>query len=541
MDLIIVAFGIVWSVVLFFAAGYANEAPNSKWKLLFIVPGFVCMVLSGLSGFEISMLPAYVSVIILAAGFFKESKTFRQMLCIPAILLLLAAIPMCVFNTGYRAPEYTKDFKKAFSAMKEHYVLSEYKKIDWDRLYAAYLPQFQEADKHHDEVEINIIWQRFCQEFHDGHVGWQSFGSGIMEETADRMFGSDYGLSLMTLENGDTVAVNVEEGSVLREAGIVNGTVVTAWNQVQIEDLIKNTNVRISAFPDEQNERFYRALTAAGTGGKSVTITFLDEDGKICNVEAPKLGSYAKRLEETVRIINGGVKTGNMEWSFPADNTACLRIKQMMYDSISYDDGNHAEMKAELRERILKLRETGTNKLIIDLRDNEGGSKQFDLAVAQLLAPKGGHSYIYEAVWDENTKEYKRDADGNYIVGKGITYQGEDLMAGGEIIILVNAATISAGDHLTMLLSEFDNVTVMGFTPSSGSGQAVNSIRFDYGILTYSDVPCLDSEGNIFIDTDFSRQSNMPLDVKVPFDQKAVTALFDEKKDYLLEIAVDVL
>lgn len=541
MDLIIVAFGIVWSVVLFFAAGYANEAPNSKWKLLFIVPGFVCMVLSGLSGFEISMLPAYVSVIILAAGFFKESKTFRQMLCIPAILLLLAAIPMCVFNTGYRAPEYTKDFKKAFSVMKEHYVLSEYKKIDWDRLYETYLLQFQEADKHHDEVEINIIWQRFCQEFHDGHVGWQSFGSGIMEETADRMFGSDYGLSLMTLENGDTVAVNIEEGSVLREAGIVNGTVVTAWNQVPIEDLVKNTNVRISAFPDEKNEHFYRALTAAGTGDESVIITFLDEDGKICNVEAPKLGSYAKRLEETVRIINGGVKTGNMEWSFPADNTACLRIKQMMYDSISYDDGNHAEMKEKLRERILKLRASGTNKLIIDLRDNAGGSMQFVLAVAQLLAPKGGHSYIYEAVWDENTKEYKRDADGNYIVGKGITYQGEDLMAGGEIIILVNAATISAGDHLTMLLSEFDNVTVMGFTPSSGSGQAVNSIRFDYGILTYSDVPCLDSEGNIFIDTDFSRQSNMPLDVKVPFDQKAVTALFDEKKDYLLEIAVDVL
>lgn len=541
MDLIIVAFGIVWSVVLFFAAGYANEAPNSKWKLLFIVPGFVCMVLSGLSGFEISMLPAYVSVIILAAGFFKESKRFRQMLCIPAILLLLAAIPMCVFNTGYRAPEYTKDFKKAFSVMKEHYVLSEYKKIDWDRLYETYLLQFQEADKHHDEVEINIIWQRFCQEFHDGHVGWQSFGSGIMEETADRMFGSDYGLSLMTLENGDTVAVNVEEGSVLREAGIVNGTVVTAWNQVPIEDLVRNTNIRISAFPDEKNEHFYRALTAAGTGDESVTITFLDKDGKICNVEAPKLGSYAKRLEETVRIINGGVKTGNMEWSFPADNTACLRIKQMMYDSISYDDGNHAEMKAELRERILKLRASGTNKLIIDLRDNAGGSMQFVLAVAQLLAPKGGHSYIYEAVWDENTKEYKRDADGNYIVGKGITYQGEDLMAGGEIIILVNAATISAGDHLTMLLSEFDNVTVMGFTPSSGSGQAVNSIRFDYGILTYSDVPCLDSEGNIFIDTDFSRQSNMPLDVKVPFDQKAVTALFDEKKDYLLEIAVDVL
>lgn len=541
MDLIIVAFGIVWSVVLFFAAGYANEAPNSKWKLLFIVPGFVCMVLSGLSGFEISMLPAYVSVIILAAGFFKESKTFRQMLCIPAILLLLAAIPMCVFNTGYRAPEYTKDFKKAFSVMKEHYVLSEYKKIDWDRLYETYLLQFQEADKHHDEVEINIIWQRFCQEFHDGHVGWQSFGSGIMEETADRMFGSDYGLSLMTLENGDTVAVNVEEGSVLREAGIVNGTVVTAWNQVPIEDLVKNTNVRISAFPDEKNEHFYRALTAAGTGDESVTITFLDKDGKICNVEAPKLGSYAKRLEETVRIINGGVKTGNMEWSFPADNTACLRIKQMMYDSVSYDEGDHTEMKEKLRERILKLRASGTNKLIIDLRDNAGGSMQFVLAVAQLLAPKGGHSYIYEAVWDENTKEYKRDADGNYIVGKGITYQGEDLMAGGEIIILVNAATISAGDHLTMLLSEFDNVTVMGFTPSSGSGQAVNSIRFDYGILTYSDVPCLDSEGNIFIDTDFSRQSNMPLDVKVPFDQKAVTALFDEKKDYLLEIAVDVL
>ena len=100
---------------------------------------------------------------------------------------------------------------------------------------------------------------------------------------------------------------------------------------------------------------------------------------------------------------------------------------------------------------------------------------------------------------------------------------------------MVNRETISAGDHLVKLLSEYDNVKIAGFTPSNGSAQGVRGISLGYGQLTFSAVPCLNEDGSIFIDSDASRVSDMPLDLKIPFDENAVKALFDEGKDYIME------
>ncbi len=107
----------------------------------------------------------------------------------------------------------------------------------------------------------------------------------------------------------------------------------------------------------------------------------------------------------------------------------------------------------------------------------------------------------------------------------------------GRIVILVSTGTISAGDHFAYMMSAHDNVTIMGFTASNCSGQAVRGVTFEDGALQFSSVPTLNADGSIYIDADASRQATVPLDVKVPFDEKAVTAMFENGEDYLMEYA----
>lgn len=526
---------------LYVLAGYAREVVTTKWRICYMIPAIVCMTFTAFSGFEISMLGVYFGAVILLVGFLKDSVELRRYSCAVAGVCIIASVVVCNVNPGYRAPDYVADFKEGFEIMRKHYILSQYKEIDWDALYEEYLPQFEAADKDHDEVKNTLCWQSFCREFHDGHVSYV-----ISEDTAqranERILGNDYGLSLMTLENGQTVAVNVEEVSQIAEAGIRNGTVITAWDGKGIEEMEADRETPFSGYASRENEIFYQALLVAGSGGECAAITYLDENGQEQTITAKRLGAYADRLQNTFDILNQGVEAGNLSWSNLSDKTVCLRIKTMMYDSASYENGDHSRMKEELRGRLLELRQEGITGLVLDLRSNGGGSPQFIMAIAELLAPEGKHDYAYDGVWDEDAKEYKFNPDtGNYEVGNGITYEGENLWRDGRIVVLVNSETISAGDHLTQMMSGYNNVTVMGFTPPNGSGQGVRGVAFSHGQLTYSAVPVLNEDGTIFVDSDASRVSRIMLDQKIPFDENAVRALFDEGRDYMLEYVAGYL
>nr|MBQ8252915.1 peptidase S41 [Lachnospiraceae bacterium] len=204
------------------------------------------------------------------------------------------------------------------------------------------------------------------------------------------------------------------------------------------------------------------------------------------------------------------------------------------------------EMETTLREEMLALKAEGVTNLIFDLRSNSGGSGNHVKHILKLIAPSGEHVYAYDAVFDKKTQKYKIDSvadDGSviYQVGQCETYQGEDLWGHGQIVILVNANTVSAGDHFTMAASAYPNVTVMGFTHSNGSCQGVNSVNFEYGMLSYSGALLLNEDGSVFVDTDQYRKAVVPLDVKIPFDLQAVSSLFDEGEDYLLEKAMEEL
>lgn len=538
-DMIYIILELISVLLLFFLAGYASKVLSSKWRLGYLLPAIITLFVTAYLGTEASLFPAYLGTVLLLAGFFREEEYLRKRISVFAGVLLLVSFPICLFNPAYRTADYTKDFKETFHEMKQYYILSDHKEIDWDGLYQKYLPMMEAADKSHDEVEAVIVWKKFSHAFHDGHVDF-SASEAVEEKVYDRVFGNDYGLSLMTLDDGQTVAVNVEKDSEAYRAGICNGTQVTTWDGKTVEEVKQGLTYELAGFANAENEAFYNTLLVAGVGGEQVEISYLDEKGTQQTVKVSRRGSYTNRLRQTLSTINQSVEGDNLSWSEPDSNTVCLRLREMMYDSNSYQNGDHSKMKEELRGKLQKYKAAGKKKLILDLRSNGGGSPQFILALAELLTPKGEHTFIYDGVWDETAGDFATDeVSGRYKTGKCFTYTGEDLLEGGTIIVLVNGETISAGDHLVKLLSEYDNVRIAGFTPSNGSAQGVRGINLDYGQLTFSAVPCLNEDGSIFIDSNASRISDMPLDLKIPFNENAVKALFDEQKDYIMEYVVN--
>lgn len=523
------------AVLLYLLAGVATKFITNKWRAFYCVPAVAAMFLLTATGFEVSMLGVYVGAVLLLAGFVKDSAKVRRLVCIGAVVLGLVTIPACMLNKGYRAVDYVQDFKDGVECMKEHYILTDHKGVDFDVLYGKYLPMFEEANKSHDEVANYIAWACFCAETHDGHNYFSPKDDATVEAALRRAGGNDYGLSLMTLADGRVAAVNVENNDFFKEAGIHNGTIVTSWDGRAIEEVAKESLIyRMSTYADKDNEAFQLAMFAAGVGGDSVKLTYLDDAGVEKELELAKQGEYYERLKSTVEIINQGVETGHMMWAEVGETAVALRIKIMMFDSEASKTENYSSMQADIRTKVEEYQAAGMTHLILDLRDNGGGSGQMVKALASLFAPEGEYYYCTDGLWDDKAEGYAKDANGHYVPGKEHYFRGENIWKG-PITILVTMNSASAADHLAKVMQGMENVTVMGFTEPNGCGQGLHGIHLASGDLSFSSALMLEKNGDIYIDSGVDRESGNDIDVRIPFDEEAVKVLFDEGGDYLLQ------
>ncbi len=547
LDILLTILMVLAALLLYLLAGYAAKAKNPLWRLLYFLPLIVCVLLTGYVGLELCMLGVYLGALVLMAGFVFDKEKIRKAACVLAAVLSLSAFPLCSSMPSYRTVDFVKDFEDGFAYMKAHYILAEHKGIDWDELYAEYLPLFEEANRDRDEVRNAAVWLRFTAEFNDGHTGFSP--STIREDRElydkinDYINGNDYGLSLMGLADGSFVAVCVEPDSALTAAGIHNGTVITGWDGMGILEAAQLSEAN-AAFnhADKDNELFAQAIYAAGVGGDSVTLTYIADDGSEQSIILPKLGSYTERMESTMDTVNRGVEVGNLEWAQVSEDACCLRIKAMMSTAIEETEGDFAPMQVGITEKLAEFESLGCDKLIIDMRSNSGGSGNMVKALAELFAPVGEHYYATDGLWDSENNCYATDpSTGRYLAGTRNTYTGRDVWGGKPIVILVNSLSVSAADHLTAILSGFGNVTVMGLTESNGSAQGVGSVALETGMLAFSACLLLDENGDIFIDSGADLESSNDIDIRIPFDTQAVAALFDRDEDYVLDYALDYL
>lgn len=550
LDIVLIIVEIALSLLLIIPMKLSKRFVSTKWRLCFAAPAIACMIIAGLGGFDKYMLPAYIGAAATLAGFFSENTRARIGTAAANVVLSLAVLPLCIGNEDYRGRDFTKEFEKMFPVMKKHYVLSELKGIDWDELYGRYLPMFEEADNEHSSLLNYIAWCRFTYEFHDCHVYYsdgeidknEKTVNEAMTEIFDILSAGDYGLSLMGLSDGRTAAVNVGSTSAAALAGIHNGTIITSWNGMTVEEagITSPVNGVVMNFADKDNEAFWLPLQASVNGGESVTVTFIDDEGKEKSAELSRMGSGYSRYYDTYHIISQGVEAENFGFREINEDTVCFRLKSMSYDSFSARKESYANMKYEVTAELKKYLSEGKKNLIIDMRDNGGGSGLLVETLGEIFAPEGTYFYVADGKWDDKTHSYARDPEtGEYMKGDEHYFSGDNTWQGNQIIILVNSGSVSAADHFTMIMRGMENVTVMGFTESAGSAQGIGAAQTDNAMLSFSNCLMLDKNGDIFIDSGADYESGNDIDIRVSFDEEAIKALFENGEDHLLNKALE--
>lgn len=561
IDILRICVCITYCGVLWWASGHLETVKSPKWKILWLFIPLLAFPIDNL-GPDLSLIPLYIGTIIAFSGLFTEKRQIRRGLAISGAVCMILSFPVCLLNPRYRARDFLGDFETLYGCMREHYVLTEHKDIDWDELYEKYQPAFKEIDHSQDVGANAIAWGTFCGEFHDGHISYTYKEKDIdtVKKAVKKALGNDYGLAIMHCSDGSFADVNVDRS--LGSLGIHNGTVIVSWDGVSPDEVGKNAplydcniftfskddddlDLMLSSYPDIDNEVFWSGILAAGIGGNTVDVTYISDDGSEQKVQLKKNGDYFSRLTKTISVINDGVNIGNLQWKKLDDTTAYLRIKGMTYDTKSYSSKSEPafdEMKDEIRETLIKYRSEGVKDVIIDLRDNGGGSPHMVNAVISMFAQKGEHYSLTNAVWDSKNACWKKDENGSYVKGNDITYHGQQLLDDGNVILIVNSNSVSAADMMTKEAEGLENMTVIGFTGPNGSSQAIGVKAAQNGSISFSNCIVLDKDGSILIDSGTDRQSTDGDDVKiVPFDEKAIHVLFNDGNDYLLDTALDIL
>ena len=279
-----------------------------------------------------------------------------------------------------------------------------------------------------------------------------------------------------------------------------------------------------------------RPIFLAGQGGDTVNVRFIGDDGKENEVTLKSTGSYFNRFMTAMEPVTGKRCDEFAYCEMLDDRCGYLCIPEEEYDVtgdiVAALTDDYPAVRDLLISRIEQMKARGMDRLIIDLRDNDGGLDVISSAVASLFTTEEIRTYsgfckdgtlIETKYW-----KWTVPADGRY----------SDI----PVVVLVNAGTASAGDILTYNLSLCPNVTVMGITTSWGCAQGVGqtcllsggSIRVRYSIMA-----TLDEDRNIYIDPGADRVSGITLDERIPFDMNAVNKMYVQGQDYELEYALE--
>ena len=544
LNVILTALFIIYALFLIAIHGKCNDDKKVKiWNLSCLIPLFVSvihMLMFTIGGAFPRLLLSYKIIYtptILIALFPVLSKK-KLMYNIGKVIVVIACIFCSILslNSGKVANYSNQGLVDAYLSMcghfEENYIMSEWKDIDYEALKKQYLPLVQEAEQTGDLNKYYDALNHFVCEFHDAHMGIEFYKDNTYVINQIKQF-NDYGLSLIALDDGTVIAVDVEEGLKIKE-----GDVVTKWDGKPIEEAIANVDLLISDSLPE-NEKILRVFYLAGFGGETVSVSYINSDNQEATVSLEKMkdvefsrvfatfNTFLHSEEEYVEDF--------FDYKMLNDNTGYLLVRaeetNIINDYVAYITGDNLFAKEQFRAALRELRHQGMTQLVIDVRNNSGGYDEVSTALASLFTKEEMYAFSL-GIKDGDTL---KSVDDRYVLADG---EFSDI----KVVLLTNMRCTSAGDGLCLYLSRLENVTIAGLTNPSGCNQETGGYIFMPGgvAIGYPTGLILDKDGNPNIDIDGTRESRNPVDIKIPLDKEAALKIFNGV-DYELEWAIDYL
>ncbi len=555
-------FGVIAVIMIILAALHHKWKGDDKkirlWRLLCLIPLILAAVhaliyLMGFPFFIVGHFPLYAVALfaLLPIPFAKRKIGYK-------ITAALTGLVTCVFGFYYLGmsplyfnhsrESYTDSFHSLVQDMDKHYVLKEWKGVDFAALEEKYMPMVQEAEQAQDKEKFADAIMAFCCELHDGHVPVITANEDRIRCASYTMSYQprEYGLAMVQLDNGDVIAVCTTDD--VHKFGIEDGTVITEWNGKDILQACAE-DVPDLGMPVKENADRVAAMVLSGIGGETVDVTFIDNNGAEQTATLTDLGEPHTQLEafrayrhfdklgteeEDQSLMNENFSTKMLD-----DKCGYLRITAEGTDNGFYDIfvgymmGDHAQAREMFREKLRDLKAQGMEYLVIDLRNNMGGYDEIANALCDLLTTEDQQHY---GIGIRENGSYR------FSSVHGIHADGE--FADLKVVALTNFGALSAGDGASLYLSSLPNVTLAGITDPYGCNQETGGISVLSGGEVYVGYPVglvLDGNGDPNIDTRADRISRNPVEERIPLDHDSAMKIFRDGEDYELEWAMDYL
>ncbi|WP_298499558.1 carboxy terminal-processing peptidase [uncultured Algibacter sp.] len=223
-----------------------------------------------------------------------------------------------------------------------------------------------------------------------------------------------------------------------------------AWrsNELEVEDVILKVKQEDEEFPvDIVGMRINDAIKyIKGPKGTKVTLTIKKVDGTVKDIEI---------VRDVVELVETYAKSSIVE----KDNKkfGIINLPAFYVDFQDYKNINAAK---DVKHEIERLKEDGIEGLVLDLRNNGGGSLPAVVDMAGLFIKEGP---VVQVRSTDQPKEVLKDRD------KSISWDG-------PLVILVNEISASASEIMAAAMQDYKRAIIIGGKQTYGKGTVQNVI-----------------------------------------------------------------
>jgi carboxyl-terminal processing protease len=201
-----------------------------------------------------------------------------------------------------------------------------------------------------------------------------------------------------------------------------------------------------------------------GPKGTQVILTVKKVDGSTQTISIIR---DVVEIEETYAKSSTVERNGNL--------FGVINLPKFYFDMQNYNERNAA---SDIKKELERLNEIGAEGLVIDLRNNGGGSLSTVVDIAGFFIEKGPVVQVRDA---QNNTEVLKDTDSNVVWDK-------------PLVILVNELSASASEILAAAMQDYERAVVIGSKQTYGKGTVQNVVdlnRWMRNNTTFGDMGAL--------------------------------------------------
>lgn len=364
-------------------------------------------------------------------------------------------------------------FQRLNDKMFREYAFTEWKGIQWQRLFLKYQPRIARAEAMNDRVAYYLALREYTHELRDGHAGFTD-DPAIFQQ----LVGGGFGLILTRLDNGAVVVTWLKPGGPAARAGIGVGARVVSWGGKGIDAATASTSTVLAPQQPTDARTRYEQLRflVRGPVRSQKVVSFLNpQQARASTVRLTAVDDHMETLIKTDAesiLKTSGWPKKMVEYRLVAGNIGYVRVNAEI-DLPPEVPGDHTPTLQQFRMAITAFNKAKVAGVIVDVRSNSGGSDQMVADFMASFYPSNAfyeyQSYIVPStrkfqIWviDEVTGEYVRPGQG-IVIKPGIPHFN------GPVVALVNNGCVSSGEGVALGIKRLARGKVVGFNGTNGS------------------------------------------------------------------------